>query len=243
MRAASATSPAGTTGGDDVLALHVPSAADPSPSSLASPSERAEHLVRRALQFLANDYEAARRCLNEASALLASQSQNVRLSATVTHRPFSSRGLTRWQTRRVLAHIEANIGNKIQPLELAALVAFSKSHFSRAFKRTVGLAPMEYVVNRRVERAKIMMTSTREPLSQIALACGFADQPHLTRSFHRQVGMSPALWRRIAAERTEAKPPPNESEVRAPLILLRRNISGNGTAIGVRAQSALESSP
>jgi AraC-like DNA-binding protein len=51
-----------------------------------------------------------------------------------------------------------------------------------------------------------MMRSTQEQLSDIALACGFADQSHLTRSFHRCVGMSPGVWRRIASERTDARP-------------------------------------
>ena len=55
---------------------------------------------------------------------------------------------------------------------------------------------MSYIAERRVERAKLMMTSTRERLSDIALACGFVDQPHLNRYFRRMVGMSPGLWRR-----------------------------------------------
>jgi AraC family transcriptional regulator len=57
---------------------------------------------------------------------------------------------------------------------------------------------MTYVAARRVERAKLMMTSTQERLAVIALACGFADQPHFNRHFRGAVGMSPGLWRRIA---------------------------------------------
>jgi AraC-like DNA-binding protein len=47
-----------------------------------------------------------------------------------------------------------------------------------------------------VERAKRMIRSTREPLCQVAVACGFADQAHLCRSFRRWVGVSPAMWRK-----------------------------------------------
>jgi AraC-like DNA-binding protein len=57
---------------------------------------------------------------------------------------------------------------------------------------------MAYVAARRVERAKLMMTSTRERLTGIALACGFADQSHLNRHFRRVVGTSPGLWRRTS---------------------------------------------
>ena len=59
---------------------------------------------------------------------------------------------------------------------------------------------MAYVAARRVERAKLMMTSTRGKLTEIALACGFADQSHLTKSFSRVVGMTPWRWRRTITE-------------------------------------------
>jgi len=81
---------------------------------------------------------------------------------------------------------------------MAEVVALSKSHFSRAFKCSLGSSPMAYVGARRVERAKVMMTSSRERLTDIALACGFADQSHLNRYFRRVVGTSPGLWRRMS---------------------------------------------
>jgi hypothetical protein len=55
---------------------------------------------------------------------------------------------------------------------------------------------MTYVAVRRVERAKLMMASTGQRLTDIASACGFADQSHLNRYFRRIVGVSPGLWRR-----------------------------------------------
>src|SRR5580692_10465537 len=85
-------------------------------------------------------------------------------------------GLASWRTKRALAYIEAHLGTKIESAEVADCVALSKSHFSRAFKQSMGSSPVAYVSARRIERAKLMMTSTRERLSDIALACGFADQ-------------------------------------------------------------------
>jgi transcriptional regulator GlxA family with amidase domain len=87
---------------------------------------------------------------------------------------------------------------------MGQLVALSKSHFSRAFQQSLGTPPMAYVAKRRVERAKLMMTSTRDRLTDIALACGFADQSHLNRSFRRIVGMSPGIWRRMYQYETRA---------------------------------------
>jgi AraC-like DNA-binding protein len=72
---------------------------------------------------------------------------------------------------------------------------------SQSILRPGGLAvppPIAYVAARRAERAKLMMTSTPERLTDIALACGFSDQPHLNRSFRRVVGTSPGHWRRTS---------------------------------------------
>jgi AraC family transcriptional regulator len=82
--------------------------------------------------------------------------------------------------------------------EIADYVALSERHFSRAFRRSLGSSPMAYVGVRRVERAKLMVASTRTRLTDIALACGFSDQSHLTKSFRRVVGMSPGVWRRTS---------------------------------------------
>jgi AraC family transcriptional regulator len=105
-------------------------------------------------------------------------------------------GLANWQARRTLAYIEANLASKLGIGDLANVVALSRSHFSRAFKCTLGLSPMEYVAVRRVERAKTMISSRRERLAEVALACGFADQPHFNRRFRDLIGMSPGRWRR-----------------------------------------------
>jgi transcriptional regulator GlxA family with amidase domain len=100
-----------------------------------------------------------------------------------------------------LEFIEENLGAKLALRHLANCAALSESHFSRAFKQSAGYSPHAYVIARRVERAKLMMISTRERLADIALACGFADQSHLTRSFRRIVGMSPGPWRRCTSIR------------------------------------------
>jgi len=163
--------------------------------SVALAADKVALLVRRAMKCLESDRQAALRCLNDVSALLGEEGQDSGSSPFEVLRGFQPGGLARWQARRALVHIEENLGSKIAICELAALVSFSKSHFSRAFKRSLGLSPMSYVAKRRVERAKVMMISTGEQLTDIALACGFADQSHLNRSFRRAVGTSPGAWR------------------------------------------------
>jgi AraC family transcriptional regulator len=173
------------------------------PVTLAA-ADKAAILVRRAMHCIESDRQVALRCLNDVATLLGAGAHDLAACAPALPSAFQPGGLARWQARRVLGHIEQYLGSKLDTRELAALVSFSKSHFSRAFKRSFSISPMAYVCMRRVERAKVMMTSTREQLSEIALACGFADQPHLNRSFRRMLGMSPGTWRRTNARAQDA---------------------------------------
>ena len=105
-------------------------------------------------------------------------------------------GLARWQSRAAIEYINANLASKLTLAEIAKVVCLSKSHFSRAFKTSHGVSPGAYIIMARVEHAKRMIRATREPLSQVAGACGFADQAHLCKAFRRWVGVSPGVWRR-----------------------------------------------
>jgi AraC family transcriptional regulator len=104
--------------------------------------------------------------------------------------------LAAWQTRKVLAHVEANLSRRIPIQELAQVLRLSASHFCRAFKCTLGTSPRDYVLRRRIAVAQDLMLTTSEPLSAIAIRCGMCDQQHFTRSFHRMVGETPYAWRR-----------------------------------------------
>ncbi len=110
---------------------------------------------------------------------------------------YARAGFPLWQKRRVEAYLTQNLGHSVGIKTLAGMVSLSASHFYRAFKRSFGKTPHAYLVGLRVERAKQMMRSTAEPLSQIALACGLADQAHLCMIFRRCVGVAPSAWRRL----------------------------------------------
>jgi len=166
--------------------------------SITSSSTRVGHLVKRAMTFFDTNREAAWRCLRDASTLLGTEPSRSRVDAPKPDIQYRPGGLATWQAKRALEYIETHLGAKMAIEEMAEVVALSKSHFSRAFKCSLGSSPMAYVGARRVERAKVMMTSSRERLTDIALACGFADQSHLNRYFRRVVGTSPGLWRRMS---------------------------------------------
>lgn len=188
------------TSGRAMRALSATRESNRTARSVALAADKVALLVKRAMKCLESDRQAALQCLNDVSALLGADGQDSGSSPFEVLSGFQPGGLARWQARRALAHIEENLGSKIGIRELAALVSFSRSHFSRAFKRSLGLSPMAYVTKRRVERAKVMMIQTDQQLTEIALACGFADQSHLNRSFRRMVGVSPGVWRRMSTE-------------------------------------------
>ena len=159
-------------------------------------SQRILHLVTRAIGALESDCHAARRCLNDVVALLGPHPGEGNGDDAVSRGVFEPGGLARWQARRAVTYIDGHLESRLDVPLLAKLVSFSKSHFSRAFKQSLGLPPMAYVKMRRLERAKVLMISTNQQLTEIALICGFADQSHLNRSFRRLIGVSPGRWRR-----------------------------------------------
>ena len=97
--------------------------------------------------------------------------------------------------RRVREHIDANVEQRISLEALAKLADLSVWHFARAFRQSVGVTPHNYLIQRRVERTLELLSGTELPLSEIALAAGFADQSHCARRFREHVGMSPREYR------------------------------------------------
>ena len=97
--------------------------------------------------------------------------------------------------RRVREYIDAHIEKRISVEALATLANLSVCYFVRAFKQSVGATPHDYLIRRRVERTMELLSGTDMPLSEIALAAGFADQSHCARRFREHVGMSPRDYR------------------------------------------------
>ncbi|MDO1583424.1 helix-turn-helix transcriptional regulator [Rhizobium oryzicola] len=104
-------------------------------------------------------------------------------------------GLSDWQIKKIIRHVDQNIRSSLRITDLGALVHLSASHFSRNFKISFGEPPYAYVLSRRIALAKHLIRTTDEPLSQIAHACGMSDQAHLCKLFRRIAGTTPHQWR------------------------------------------------
>lgn len=96
---------------------------------------------------------------------------------------------------RCLDYMDEHLSTNIRLNEIAAIAGLSPLYFPRAFRRATGMAPYQYLAQRRVERAKQLLITTDAAVAEIALACGFCDQSHLTRWFKRLVKVTPAAFR------------------------------------------------
>jgi len=105
-------------------------------------------------------------------------------------------GMTPSILRRCIEFMETHLERDLQLRELAREAGISTSHFIRSFRQSTGKIPHQYLLRRRVERAKTVMRDQRASLTEVALACGFADQHHLARIFRRIAGVSPSSYRR-----------------------------------------------
>ena len=159
-----------------------PSPVDPTSSALLA------RLLSDAFEALDGDIDRSRLALSRAVALVAGGSPAGEM--------IGQGGLTLWQARKISALVEAKLEGSVRITELAATARLSKSHFSRAFKAHFGRSPQQYVLDRRVARAQHLMLARDCRLCDVAQACGFADQAHLSRVFRRLVGAAPNRWRR-----------------------------------------------
>ncbi len=105
-------------------------------------------------------------------------------------------GLAPWQKRCAKAALLNNLDGKIRLREVAGDCDLSLGHFSRSFRQSFGVSPYQFVLKARVDAAKNLIRQHEMAMADIALACGFSDQSHMTRVFSKEVGVSPVAWRR-----------------------------------------------
>jgi AraC family transcriptional regulator len=105
-------------------------------------------------------------------------------------------GLSGQRLRRVLSYIEDNLSSNLSLIEIASIAGLSVSHCKAAFRDSVGAPVHQYVVQRRVERAKVLLSEGTLTISEIALETGFSHQSHLAYHVRRLLGVSPTDIRR-----------------------------------------------
>jgi AraC family transcriptional regulator len=105
-------------------------------------------------------------------------------------------GLAPWQERRVKETMSEHGLGAPTVAQLARECQLSRSQFFRAFRRSTGKTPHRWLLLSRLEKSKTLLLKSDSTIAEIARACGFVDQSHLTRVFSTNIGMSPGAWRR-----------------------------------------------
>jgi AraC family transcriptional regulator len=113
--------------------------------------------------------------------------------------PLARGGLAVWQQRIVAAYIEEHLAEPIPLGALAKLVNLSSYYFCRAFKQSFGVPPRRYHINRRIERAKTLLASPAQSVTEIGFVLGFSQTSSFSAAFRHTTGTSPTEYRRTRA--------------------------------------------
>lgn len=106
-------------------------------------------------------------------------------------------GLSGYKLRRVEEFIRANLEEDLSLSEIAAVADLSQFHFARAFRKSTGLTPQQYLMRQRIERAKELLAKNDLPLVEISLRTGFKNQSHFTTLFRKVTKFTPKSWREL----------------------------------------------
>jgi AraC-like DNA-binding protein len=101
-----------------------------------------------------------------------------------------------WRLKCVQEYIDAHLGDALRLSDLASVAGLSPMHYAAQFRAATGCRPHDYVLGRRIEHAKAMLSNTDMPLAVVALTVGFRGQAHFSTVFKRFTGQTPAHWRR-----------------------------------------------
>jgi AraC family transcriptional regulator len=136
---------------------------------------------------------------SDPTAQLYGDSLTAAIAARLFERPKEPKGsecgLSSMQLKDAMSYLESQLPARVDLATLASLAGLSQSHYSRAFKASTGVAPYQWQLQARVERAKDLLLNTNDRLEDVALATGFADSVHFGRTFRKMTGATPGAWR------------------------------------------------
>jgi len=182
----------------------VPDLFDRAPVVLGAPPEAAPHYAAASILALRDEAEAGfpgGRLYGEAVAAALAAHVARRYPGAGPAPRETNGGLTPASLRRAMGFADAHLTADVGLREMAAAVEMSPFYFARLFKRSTGISPHQFVIRRRVERAKDLLLRPSASVADVATAVGFCDQSHLSLHFKRLLGVTPKAFARAMRRR------------------------------------------
>lgn len=95
----------------------------------------------------------------------------------------------------VINHIDRHYTQDVSMQEMAAMAGLSTTHFNARFREILRMSPTEYLLSRRIQHARRLLTGTSNSIVEIGAAVGFYDQSHFTKRFRKVTGLTPRAYR------------------------------------------------
>lgn len=159
-----------------------------------SPVIRDRHLASRILAFL-KAVEDSDVSLEKESLLFSVLEQMVRRHADARDGKPVGRHKEKRAVKTALEYLDAHFVDNVRLSELSSMANLSEFHLLRLFRAVVGLPPHAYLIQKRIDYARSLL-SRQLPILQVGLETGFTDQSHFTRWFKKIVGITPGQYRR-----------------------------------------------
>jgi AraC family transcriptional regulator len=163
-------------------------------SFLGSHDPQIEMIARSMQAEIQQKQWGSRLYLDSLANLLAIHLLRYYTACPATFREYEG-GLAAAKLRHVLNYINAHFEQDITLADLAEIAGMSQCYFASLFKQSMGITPWQYVMQQRVERAKILLRQQDYSIAQIALQCGFNSQSHFTQQFRKLAGVTPKQYR------------------------------------------------
>jgi len=136
----------------------------------------------------------------ETSDSLYRQTMSISAAAHLTHvlspRHVPAISIDDRRLRKAIAYIHDNLMGELSLHAMASEAAMSRYHFVRAFGKALGKSPLQYVIEQRMERAKLLLRTTNTSVAGVAFSVGYEDPSRFGRHFRRHTGLAPGAFRR-----------------------------------------------
>lgn len=125
------------------------------------------------------------------------------VQSSASRKELSGGQLRDYYIQEAVNFMERNYARELTVEEIAGVCGLNRSYFSKLFREVMGCPPQEFLIRLRLSKAADRLKGTNDSIGSIAARCGYPNQLHFTRAFHKRYGVSPREWRAKNQIKTE----------------------------------------